>query len=452
MKKLRVLGLLVVLLALSLSFIACGGGAGTGITDGGGEGGNEGGGGVSSGGGGNRGGGGSVNNITPPQPNLEVLTFTNGEYTIEITRKLNNSRAVAYQPKDGDNYKVYQGGTLISEGTVTIGTPTDTGAITLIFAPYNPPANNPDYTFTATLENGLLEIDGGSIKDKDDNDYTITTLVDKNKEYGIAKTKPILDEKNYTIAGITYSAFEKGNHTSSNEGTHYLISETYAAAKAELISAWGKPNFDSDEYPDIQYGIAGWTDIASDLMNGKAGVLFVVRNNEYISSNGSHSTSTDYRLAVWVSVEIGDMDAGSWKVASWDGPWTEDNEYKGDGVGVIAQTGNTIGGLAYAKKENFKNSGTYEWTNYILDSTYNAALAKLVVLWDDPSIGWMLFSGGKITNNAFAANGVVFEIANANGEDEDGQWTWTDYRLAKADSSNIFLWNAVRWGYSPDHE
>jgi len=168
MKKLRFLGLLLVVLALSLAFIACNGGTGDAAGPDTGSGGDDripwG----TSVGSGNKGG-----SLFPtPSPTAQVLTFTDGVYTIEITENL--SRA-AYQPKSGDLYKVYIFEVLISEGTVTIGSTSSSGTITLIFTPSDPPTVG--YTFTATFsENGVLEITGGKIKDKDGNDHTIPPL------------------------------------------------------------------------------------------------------------------------------------------------------------------------------------------------------------------------------------------------------------------------------------
>ena len=79
MKKLKAFGLLVVVLALGLAFIACNSRAGAEVTGGGGSD-NEG---VGKGGGSTSGGGGGGTSKTPG-----VLTFTDGEYEVIITQKL----------------------------------------------------------------------------------------------------------------------------------------------------------------------------------------------------------------------------------------------------------------------------------------------------------------------------------------------------------------------------
>jgi len=107
MKKLRFLGLLVVVLALSLAFIACNSDAGTG-------------GGTVSGGGeetgpifGGRGGGGGKGTLVTQGERI----FSSGEYKIIITE--NQSRAL-YTPVTGDIYELYKGTNLVSKGRVTV--------------------------------------------------------------------------------------------------------------------------------------------------------------------------------------------------------------------------------------------------------------------------------------------------------------------------------------------
>jgi len=373
-------------------------------------------------------GGGVVTSKTPG-----VLTFTDGEYTIVITEKL--SRA-AYDPKVGDSYKVYEGEVLISEGTITSKV-TEGDVTTFIFTP--DPSVSGAEPFTATLQFGLLEVVGGEITGKDGETYSIPSLSEQHYEGGVANSDPILDEENHTIAGCAYdpAKIDEGGSTWSHEGTHYLISGTYAAAKAALIAEWGPPGYDSedpaDPYYGDEFGIGGWSEIA------RQGVLLEIDNHESTDLGGSPSSGIDLRLAVWVSVGTGGMEAGAWKVAGWGG---------GPG-GVTVPVPDTakkeIAGLKYTDKKDFSSTTASEWTNYILTISYDAALTILKGLWGNPQAGWSIVSGGTNTEDAFVANGVVFGIATFTGESEDGQWTNTDYRLAKVEGTTSKRWKAVGW-------
>jgi len=435
MKKLRAFGLLVLVLALCFAFIACDSGAGTGGTGTGGgnqgngnEDGNTGGGYKSSG------GGSPYVPVPPPKPTPEVMTFTDGEYIIEITQKLSNSRALELKDGETYTYKIYlSDGTVISEGTVTLGTSTDTGARTLIFVPDNPPEE--DYTFTATLENGVLDFEDESIKDKDGNEYEIPPLRDKDYEGGKANTPPEIT--NTTVAGIPYSAKDVGSDSWRDSGTHYLIPGTFEAAKALLVAEWGEIEFTSyGGYP------GSWTDIVNDLRNGtKKGVLFTT--NTYTSSELTEP-GTEYVLAVWVAVEIGGvggMEAGNWNAVGWRKTYSYWDDENGlvEGERVPSETPKTIGVLTYSEKKDYDTGiCKNEWTDYILDSTYEAALAKLEGLWGKPLSDWYIFGGGRGTNaQAALPNGVLFQINKQTMPINNG-WVWETYSLTKGQGSNYY--------------
>jgi len=443
MKKLKAFGLLVVVLALSLAFIACNSGTG------GGTGPDTGGGGDdripwdwgTSGGSGNKGG-----SLT-----AQVLTFTDGEYTVEITE--NRSRA-AYQPKDGDFYVIKKGGVVISSGTVTVKE-TDTGAVILTFTPTNPP--EPGYTFTAVLEGGLLTIEpdnGGKIKGDDGEDYIIPALNDQNNEYGHANSLPVLDAVNRTIAGLKYKGLSEGSQTDTHKGKHYLIDSSFDAAYNLLIAqpGWGNEDENSWESPYVSIYTSGemaWKLIADK----KPVVLFEVNEHSYTNSDGDGSWK-DYRLAEWVSDEVtvgeGDYYSGTWRVAIWN------SEYY-DSVSDIwvertlpAETPTKIGVLAYTQSEDISYGPTKrEWSDYVLDVTYNDALTTLKKLWGDPATGWSFWSSsgdyGEIINQAIP-NGAVFGVSKST--DSDG--TWYSFVLYKYNAAQKdFL--GVGWWYSPGH-
>ena len=169
MKKLRFLGLLVVVLALSLAFIACNSDAGSGggtVTGGGGE---E----TGSIFGGRGGGGGKVTQTT--QWNETVLFENDDDFAIYISKNQDQVRA-AFQPGDDYFYAVYFEGEAISSGTLVI-TKDSVNPDTLIleFTP-DTDGDSEAEAFTATLINGVLAIDGGSIIGDDGEEYDIDPL------------------------------------------------------------------------------------------------------------------------------------------------------------------------------------------------------------------------------------------------------------------------------------
>jgi len=313
MKKLKAFGLLVLVLALGLVFIACGGGAGTGIT-----GGEEGGGG--GGGGGNEGGStGNSNKVggsgsDNPSAPAKVLTFSSGDYTIEIIQNLSLNKAV-YQPKPGDFYKVYYKGEIVSEGKVTIGETTETGATTFTFTP-DVKAGSLAEPFTATFEEGVLKIESGKIKGEKGEEITIPPLDAANYEAGVADKPPVINESKKTVAGIAYSRVDKDGYTYESAGTHYLLSEKeFNKALGELKKAWGEPDY-TDRYIQTDN-----TSIAQGILESGEGVLFEVNNYKSIETWGTE-TGKNYRLGTreLVIAEYGDYYV--LKAVEWTGDVT----------------------------------------------------------------------------------------------------------------------------------
>jgi hypothetical protein len=211
MKKLKAFGLLVLVLALSLAFIACDSGAGlTGPSGPGNTGGNEEGGntdGITDSGykdGSN--GGGDPNIPTPPIAG--VWSISNDDYLIEISRNLRRS---AYQPKSGDAYRIIliSDGTVISVGTVTVTTDTSGAITSLEFTS----TTNPDNSFTAMVDtDGALTIEtitgdnGGTyiIGKLDDSDtwINVTSLSQIDGTWKMSITEIVEYKEDITFKGV----------------------------------------------------------------------------------------------------------------------------------------------------------------------------------------------------------------------------------------------------------
>ena len=381
------------------------------------------------------GGGGSLSGgIKPPTQTAQVLTFTSGDYEIIITEKLSTSRA-AYEPKDGDTYIIKKGGVVISQGTVTRGAVTETGEITLVFTPTNP--HTPDYTFTATLGSGVLEFDS-AITDDNGVQQNIPPLFDQNNEYGHANSEPPLNTANKTIAGINYKSSEENSWTESLDGNHYLINSTFEAALNLLKNEWGNPGVSSWE-ADWFVSISAGSDLSWKIETGeKTGVLFEVSTHTNIYADGEEGEYTHYRLAEWVQATLGSGEYGEWKVALWDSwnitPPAENTPNK------------TIGVLTYTEKDDLSRGPTLnEDTAYLLNSTYEAALAKLKALWGDPrTYPWY---GHSIEDEILQANSdaVVFVVY----KETEADGTWSDFVLYKYIAANRQVSMGVGWHYEP---
>jgi len=439
MKKLGAFGLLVLVLALSFAFIACGSGTDNTTVGGGNQGnGNEDG---NTGGGNKTGGNGGGNPYipTPPAPpEQEVLTFTDGEYTIEMTKIQSSGRAAV--AAGSYTYKVIYGGEVISEGTVTVVK--DTSKPDAQIFNFVPEEGSQAQPFTATFQGGTLAIEEDII-DKDGESHTIQSLYKQDNDSGIAKTRPEHDKNNQTIAGIKYSDFYEEKLTYSSIGTHYLIPGTWEEAYNALVGEWGDPMGDRGIRTDN-------TAIAEGLMNGGKGVLFEVSNSTQIYPDITYSYKA-YSLAVRVVVVLDDGSQFSfWKVATWDGPRTytpnEGEPYGNDGVGNAVETSTQIGPLSYTRKQDYPKIEPIliERTEYTLEDTYEEALDILKKLWGVPWVDGESNTGELV--------GVLF-IVSKYTYTSDG-WTSENYELVKefkvdlGGGSYRYTWNGVRWWFS----
>jgi len=426
MKKLKYFGLLLLVLVLSLAFIACDSGLGgtgdtgpTGGSEGSGvTGGNKGGGG---GGGGGGYGGGLFPNPTPQTP--RVLTFTGGVYTITITEK--PSRA-AYQPKTGDSYEIKSGKNTISSGKVTVTDDTNIpGKFNYKFVPDSTKAEVA--FFEATFENGVLTFTNPI--PKDDGTGTITIPPLDAVGYGVVDSDPI--DTGTTFAGITYSRKDINSITWESNGTHYLIPGTFEAAYGILSDpgAWDEPDM---TFEDGIFYVTGATALSNGLKKGTiTGVLFEVNNSTTTDPDGT--PVIDYKLAGLVS--------GAWRVVSWiasnpkvTAPVVDDSD--ADNL--------KIGELTYTQKEPYTMIDKVEWANYILTITYDAALTKLKEDWGNPFTNWPISEYGR--NTLTEADSVIINKVKKTYSDNT---TAGYYSLAKYDEE-LEDWFGVAWQMLPD--
>jgi len=449
MKKFRAFVLLVVILALSVAFIACD--SGVGSSDEGGDADTS-----------------IFGGLRGKNPIPGVLTFSRGEglNKVEVTITEKKSRA-AYLPKDGDYYVIKVGGNIISQGTVTLDPDSDpeNEAYTFIFKPDNtsPDSGDSDYSFKATFEFGSLTFDAPIIPDNGGDPVKIPTLYvdngssdgDNAGNVGEAGSEP--EETDTTIAGMSYSAKDEGSyesHGGSGVGWHYLIPEDFDTAYNALKELWGNPNWDSED-PDNHfwgdepnYAPSGDSSIVNELKAGGEGVLLVVINPDSEDKN-----RRQYQLAVWVTAEIGSMKTEAWQGVRWDGsnpkvtaPKDDDSDDENLTIGVLQYT-------RKVKSFDYDNTGdppTYvEWTNYILSISFADALDGFKSLWGNPKIGWGLTGGKTNTSAAYKPGGVVFEITIY--KDQEERITGINYRLVRVEvKGERKRWRGVGWNLVAD--
>jgi len=420
--------LLVVVLALSLAFIACNSGLSstdpTGPTSStGGTGGTGG----SKGGGGGGGGSGFFPSPTPQTP--EVLTFASGEgankVEITITQNLSLSKAV-YAPKNGDTYVIKKGGVVISSGTVTVSETVDSnGFITNTFT--FKPGTGEDNSFTATYQFGELTFAAPITPDKGGEPVNIPPLKATAYEKGVADSDP--KDTGTTIAGIPYSEKVTGSWIMSDTHTYYFIPNwVYEDAKRLLNNRWSVdgPSYETDE--GYYYGAT------ADWAMENEGALFIIFTRTITTDSGT-TTDKDYRLAVWVEADIsgdeGEFTSGSWETAVWDEK-TVGNLVPNATPGPGSEGGSIAIGsspsITYSKN-NTSTVGptTITWTSYALEGTYADALKALWKLWGDPMVGVRLRIGGGL--DLLGNPDLVFEISAS--ASSDAKWTNTQFRLVK---------------------